>query len=61
MDILTLQVQHIEHFRKMAKDKKIQPQELARMALNAFIPNPYIPVLNLSELAEGLSQKRKKG
>ena len=56
-----LDPRYLAHFRKMAKDKKIQPQDLARMALSAFIPNPYISELNLSNLPVGLAQKRKKG
>lgn len=56
-----LDPRYLAHFRKMAKDKKIQPQDLARMALNALIPNPYIPDLNPSNLTNGIAPKRKRG
>ena len=51
-----LDPRYIDHFRKVASQKKIQPQDLARMALNAFIPDPFSPLS--SDLAGTLLGKK---
>ena len=48
-----LDPRYIDHFRKIASQKNIQPQDLARMALNAFIPDPYSVLLDSPELVSG--------
>jgi hypothetical protein len=55
-----LDPRYIDHFRKVAGQKSIQPQDLARIALNALIPDPYNPLLASSDLAQRLSEKKKK-
>lgn len=54
-----LDPRYIEHFRRVAAKQKIQPQDLARIALTALIPDPYHPPL--ADLFPGMiPQKGKK-
>lgn len=39
-----LDPRYIAHFRKVAKQKKVSPQDLARWALTALVPDPYNPI-----------------
>lgn len=52
-----LDPRYIEHFRKVAQSKKIQPQELARMALHAFVPDPFNPLAGGPEILQNLLKK----
>ena len=54
-----LDPRYIDHFRKVAGQKNIQPQDLARMALNAMIPDPFNPLSDSSSL--GSPGKGKTG
>lgn len=57
---IMLDPRYIDHFRKVAGQKSIQPQDLARIALNALIPDLYNPLLASTELAQRFSDKKKK-
>ena len=39
-----LDPRYLAHFRKIAKQKKINPQDLARWALNGLVPDPFNPI-----------------
>jgi hypothetical protein len=54
-----LDPRYIEHFRKTAKAKKVNPQDLARLALNAFVPDPFNPVLDPETLKPSVSGRRQ--
>lgn len=54
-----LDPRYIEHFRKTAKEKKIKSQDLARLALNAFVPDPYNPVLDPESLKPTIRGRKK--
>jgi hypothetical protein len=53
-----LDPRYIDHFRKVAGQKNIQPQDLARMALNAMIPDPFNPLSGSSKMGEAGSGKK---
>ena len=55
-----LDPRYIEHFKKTAGSKKVQPQELARMALNAFVPDPFNPLTMDPEIFRNLFKKDAK-
>jgi hypothetical protein len=55
-----LDPRYIEHFRKVAQAKKVQPQELARMALQAFVPDPFNPLSGNAEILQNLLKKTSK-
>lgn len=40
---LLLDPRYIAHWRKKCEEMNVPPQDLARMALNAVIPDPYNP------------------
>jgi hypothetical protein len=40
-----LDPRYIEHFKSVARKKNIQPQDLARLALAAVVPDPYSAAL----------------
>jgi hypothetical protein len=48
-----LDPRYIDHFRKVAGQKNIQPQDLARMALNALIPDPFSVLVDSPDLVSG--------
>lgn len=52
-----LDPRYIDHFRKVASQKNIQPQDLARMALNALIPDPFNPLSDSSDLKKSARGK----
>jgi hypothetical protein len=56
-----LDPRYIDHFRKVAGQKNIQPQDLARMALNAMIPDPFNPLSDSSKTGEAGRGKRTIG
>lgn len=39
-----LDPRYIAHFRKVAKQKKVSAQDLARWALTALVPDPFNPI-----------------
>jgi hypothetical protein len=55
-----LDPRYIDYFRKVARKKKIQPQDLVRVALYAFLPDPFNPVPGLIEEIAPLIKKRKR-
>jgi hypothetical protein len=56
-----LDPRYIDHFRKVAGQKNIQPQDLARMALNAMIPDPFNPLSGSSKMGEAGRGKKAMG
>ena len=56
-----LDPRYIDHFRKVAGQRNIQPQDLARMALNAFVPDPFNPLADASGLAQAGQGKPGNG
>ncbi len=52
---ILLDPRYIAHFRKKARELKVPPQVLARMALNALIPDPYNPA-TVGEITQLLSR-----
>jgi hypothetical protein len=56
---LLLDPRYIEHWRKRCEKMNIPPQDLARMAMNAVIPDPYNPS-NLGEIDGFLSRLHPK-
>ena len=55
-----LDPRYIEYFRKTAKAKKVEAQVLARMALNAFVPDPFNPMSDGPKFAISLLKKPPK-
>lgn len=56
---ILLDPRYIIHFRKKARELKVPPQDLARMALNALIPDPYNPA-TVGEITQFLSRYMPK-
>ena len=56
---LLLDPRYIEHWRKTCKKMNVQPQDLARMAMNAVIPDPYNPS-NMGEIEGFLNRLQPK-
>lgn len=55
-----LDPRYIDHFKTVAQKKKIQPQDLARLALTAIVPDPYSAALgNLDVLQSIMGDKGK--
>lgn len=55
-----LDPRYIEHFKKVAAKKKIQPQDLARLALTAIVPDPYsAPLGNMDVLQSIMGESFK--
>ena len=53
-----LDPRYLEHFRKIAKQKKVNPQDLARWALHALVPDPFNPITGPESLLS--SEKPRK-
>ena len=45
-----LEPTYLEHFRKVAADKRINVQDLARWALTALVPDPQNPITGPADL-----------
>ncbi len=52
-----LDPRYIEYFRNVAREKGIEPQDLARMALNAFVPDPNNPLAGGTQSMKRLFRK----
>ena len=55
-----LDPRYIEHFKKVAAKKNIQPQELARIALTAIVPDPYNAQIGNMDTIKNLLGKPSK-
>jgi hypothetical protein len=49
-----LDPRYLKHFKKVAKDKRIPVQDLARFALAALVPDPFNPMSGPSDLLREL-------
>jgi hypothetical protein len=49
-----LDPRYLKHFKKVAKDKRIAVQDLARFALAALVPDPFNPMSGPSDLLKEL-------
>lgn len=56
---LLLDPRYIEHWRETCEKMNVPPQDLARMALNAVIPDPYNPA-HASDVEQFLNRLRPK-
>jgi hypothetical protein len=56
---LLLDPRYIEHWRKKCDEMNVPPQDLARMAMNAVIPDPYNPG-NVGEIETFLGRLHPK-
>lgn len=51
---------YLEHFKKIAAEKRVNIQDLARWALTALVPDPQNPITGLNELAPIRTTKKKR-
>ena len=55
-----LDPRYIEYFKEVARKKKVQPQDLARIALTAAVPDPYNASLGSMDVIQSILGKSSK-
>jgi hypothetical protein len=54
-----LDPRYLKHFQKVAKEKGVNVQDLARWALTALVPDPYNPISGPADLMRELKTRKK--
>ena len=54
-----LDPRYLKHFKKVAKDRRVPVQDLARFALAALVPDPFNPMSGPSDLLRELKSGGK--
>lgn len=57
---LMLDPRYLAHFKAVAQKKKIQPQDLARLALTAIVPDPYGAPIGTADVLQSIMRDKSK-